>query len=226
MKQTRHTGFTLLEVLAAMMIMAGAVLALVQRQSQSMAYTKTIMTQTQAIAAAETAMDEFLVHPDIEASGDVIESETELNVPGTTDRGYRIVRTLSEVIPLEEQETIYADPDAEPYYAPAGDESRDEDEPEFDPGTFVSVRFEVFRTTGRAVRLVTLETWLPKPLLPEEEEADDTGSDGTTGGTTDTPTGGSGSGGGGTTGGERSPATPLTPRGGRSPGGGRPGGGL
>lgn len=217
MKRTRHTGFTLLEVMAAMMIMAGAVLALVQRQSQSMANTKMIMTQTQAIAAAETAMDEFLVHPEFEASGDVIDSEVELDVPGITDRGYRIVRTIAEVIPLEDQETIYVDPDAEPYYELTEEEPLDDDEPEFDPGTFVSVRFEVFRSTGGEVRLVVLETWLPKPLLPDEED-DTAGGDSTPGGMTRTRTGGAGAGGG------RVPGGPLTPGGDRSPRGGQPGG--
>jgi prepilin-type N-terminal cleavage/methylation domain-containing protein len=218
MKRTRHTGFTLLEVMAAMLIMAGAVLALVQRQSQSMAYTKRIMTQTQAIAAAETAMDEFLVHPDFEAAGDVIDSEVELDVPGVTDRGYRIVRTIAEVIPLEDQETIYVDPDAEPYYELTEEEEFDEDEPEFDPGTFVTVRFEVFRSTGGEVRLVVLETWLPKPPLPEEED-DTTGGDTTPGSMTGPRTGIPTSGGG------RRPVNPLAPGGDRGPGGDRPGGG-
>lgn len=207
MTSGRRRAFTLLEVMAALLIMATAIFALLQIQSQNVARTILMGEQARALSLAETAMDQFLASPELNLAGDVFADDTPVNLKDFDTEGLRVQRIITEHVPLDEQESIYVNPDEEPYYPLTEEEAKEKEENPFDPGKFVAVRIEVWRSTGEPRLLATLETWLPRPMT--EEEAAEAGiTTGTTspsgaGGTGTTGSGGTGSGtgtGGGRTG--------------------------
>lgn len=164
----RERGMTLLEVLAAMLIMAIAIFALMDLQAMALRNTVDTKLLARAHAAAETAMDTFLAVPRFEPFGEVFDSAESVEVPPYTDQDFEVKRILSEYVPLEDQESIDIFPAEEDDTAAEGDD--EEEEEPFDPGVFLSVRIEVWTARGHPRLLVTLETWLPKPPWPVEEE--------------------------------------------------------
>ena len=195
--------------MAALLILATAIFALLQAQTQNITRTVRMSEQARAVSLAETALDQFLASPEFELAGDAFAGEATVTLRDFDTEGFRITRIISERVPLEDQDSIYVTPDEEPYYPLTEDEAKEQDENPFDPGKFVSVRVEVWRSKGEPRLLATLETWLSKPLTEEEAaeagtsttapSSSGTGSTGTTGSGGGTGTGGGRTGTGGTT---------------------------
>lgn len=220
MSTRRPEGFTLLEVLAALLILATVIFASLEVQSQAISSATRIRQLAQAEAAAETAMDEFLATPYFVPVDLYFESDEVIEVPGYTDMGFEIRRIITERIPLDEQEAL----DVYEYEPVEPEEGEEEEEP-WDPGTFVSIRIEV-RHQSRLDRppLVALEIWLPKPPTEEEEETESSMSASGNSGSRTTTGGGSGGGGRNTTSGGTGGANRNTTGGGSgATGGGRSG---
>lgn len=189
-------GFTLLEVMAAVLIIGFALVALIQVQGGVMRRTLSVQDRARALMAAETALDSFLAQPDF---GDLsrptpIDALVEVTLEEYDD--FIITLALKDRFPLDNQETVEAFPELadeiltrrqEEIGQAVGTQSGNSDEggsggsgvrgqaaassgdEAFDPGAFIAVRVEVRkRSTDRL--LSTLEMWLPRPLRPEEEE--------------------------------------------------------
>jgi len=197
-------GFTLLEVLAALLILGVAIFALLQLQGQAISDTTKLKRLARAHAAAESAVDQFFTMPEFVPAGDVFDEDRTITVAGYPEDEFEIHRILSEWIPAEDQDTFYVNPDDEPDEDEMLEEG-DLEEP-WDPGTFVSVRIEVREPGQNGNLLVALETWLPKPPLEDEEEDTDnsdssSGESSTSSGSGRSSSGGGRSGGSGDTGG-------------------------
>ncbi len=213
-------AFTLLEVVAAMVIVATAVVATLAIQAGSVDTARRTAELSRATAAAEAALDAFLASPVFMAEPDgTFSSDDTVSVDGYTTEEFEIHRIIAEHTPLQEQNQIELDPDgrqaalvalglATSGTAPGGgfkstmatksDTSANND---FDPGTFVAVRIEVHRMMGGTAQpkpLVVVEAWLPKPVIASTgtttgPTTGTTGATGATGGTGGTgPTGGTG----------------------------------
>ena len=175
MKRNVKRSFTLLEVMAAATIMAFAVVALLSCQGSAMKNTAKIALRVQALAAAEAALDEFLVMPNFEADADqMFEGRQEVALPGYSDdpesSPFKIFRILTEHIPFEEQEAMDVIEDEEEEEELLAEETEEEEEEEqFDPGVFIAVRIEVRGATSNKL-LASLATWIPKPLTEQYEE--------------------------------------------------------
>lgn len=173
MKRSAKRSFSLLEVMAAVAIMGFAVITLLSCQGSALKNIAKITLRVRALAAAEAAMDEFLVMPYFEADAEhTFGNQQEVALPGYSDdpesSPFRIVRILAEHIPFEEQETMDLYPDEEEEEGLLAEEAEEEEE-EFDPGEFISVRIEVRAAKGDKP-LVSLVTWIPKPLTEQYKE--------------------------------------------------------
>jgi len=177
----RRQAFTLLEVMAALLILAIAIFAHLEAQTSHLERTRRMREDAQAMALADSAMDEFLVSPDFFESGGSLDDRQSVTIDGISSAGYDIVRLTKEHKPLEEQSTIYVHPDEDPYYELSEEEKKQREENPFDPGKFVAVRIEVRRSSNGEL-LASLEQWFPVPMTEEEKaEAAGTGSTTTTG---------------------------------------------
>jgi len=182
-------AFTLLEVVAAMVILATAVVATLAIQAGSVDTVRKTAELSRATAAAEAALDAFMANPVFTPLPDGTFSADDLvAVAGYATDEFEIHRIITEHIPLQEQSQIELDPAGRLVALealglvvsgtqaggnsnnPAGfkstmatqsDTSASND---FDPGTFVAVRIEV-RRPPQARPLVVLEAWLPKPAI-------------------------------------------------------------
>lgn len=230
-------AFTLLEVLAALLILATAIFASLMIQGEAVRNANRLKRRALALAAAESAMDAFLAAPELAPSETTFESDDPVEMPGLEEQKLVVRRILKEYTPFVQQETLYVDPDmndprrqptAEPaVVTPEGivktvnlttPEGEVEEIELFDPGVFVAVRIEVAEQGNVDAPLVVLETWLPKPPLPEEATGTSAGSSGQLpSGQSPSSGGGSSSGGGGSASGRSSS--------GMGSGGGRPSGG-
>ncbi len=178
-------GFTLLEVMAAVVIIGFAVIALLQVQGSIMMRTMNVRDRARALVAAENALDAFLVQPDFGdlSRSDYIDQRADIQLNGFDD--FLVTRILQDRLPLEDQETVELHPElaeeildrrleaiSKPVEGAAPGDTRgnaaatSSGEEAFDPGEFVAVRVEVRRESDDKL-LATLETWLPKP--PREE---------------------------------------------------------
>jgi prepilin-type N-terminal cleavage/methylation domain-containing protein len=186
-------AFTLLEVMAALVILATAVVVALAIQASSVATARKTAELSRATAAAEAALDAFLANPTFTVQPDgTFSSDDVVAVDGYTADEFEIHQIIGEHVPIQEQNQIELDPagrlaalEALGLVAsgtqatgnssnPAGfrstmatqsDTSASND---FDPGTFVAVRIEVhamLNGTAQAKPLVTLEAWLPKPII-------------------------------------------------------------
>jgi len=162
-----HRGFTLLEVLATLLLLGVAIFALLQLQGQAISDTTKLKRLARAQAAAESAMDEFFVLPDLVPVGTVFDDDQIIDAEGYEEDGFRVRRIISERLPAEDQETFYVNPDDEPDEEAMAAEG-DVEEP-WDPGTFISVRIDVLDREPSDKVLASLETWVPKPPLEEAE---------------------------------------------------------
>jgi len=188
--QKSHKGFTLMEVLATLLLLGVAVFALLQLQGQAISDTTKLKRLARAQAAAESTMDEFLAFPELVPAGTAFNDDQLIDLEGYEEDGFRVRRIISERIPAEDQVTFYVNPDDEPDEEAMAEEG-DVEEP-WDPGTFVSVRIEVLDREPRDKVLAALETWLPKPALEEEESEEGDTSTSSSGSATPSSSSGSG----------------------------------
>jgi prepilin-type N-terminal cleavage/methylation domain-containing protein len=191
----RSKAFTLLEVVAAMVILATAVVATLAIQAGAVDTVRKTAQLSRATAAAEAELDAFMANPTFAALGDGTicnpdgEADDTVTVDGYSTDEFEIHRLILEHTPLQEQNQIELDPAGretalealglalsgtqagganggfKPGLATQSDTSASND---FDPGTFVAVRIEVFAVVNGSAHgkpLVTMESWLPKPVL-------------------------------------------------------------
>jgi type II secretory pathway pseudopilin PulG len=109
----RYKAFTLLEVVAALLILGTCIVAVLALQGGSLETTRRIKELWRAHAAAEAAMDSFLTQPVFEADNDgTIDSQTTVTLDGFPADEFDITRILREHQPLIDQDTLEVDPDA------------------------------------------------------------------------------------------------------------------
>lgn len=184
-------AFTLLEVVAAMVILATAVVATLAIQAGSVDTARKTAVVSRATAAAEAALDAFLANPTFGAQGDGTicnadgETDDIVTVDGYTTDEFEIHQIIAEHVPLQEQNQIELDPAGRLSalqalgLAPSGTQAGQGFKPtmaqsdtsannDFDPGTFVAVRIEVHQMIGGSAEhkpLTVMEMWLPKPVI-------------------------------------------------------------
>ena len=202
MRRQETRGFTLLEVLAALLILATAIFAALQIQGQAVGAASQLKKLALAHAAAESALDEFLAAPEFSPSDTTFLSEETVELPGYEQSGLIIRRIITEHTPLEEQESLDVLQEVEPATGGSAATSTsktsastqtgtttqqtdaattEEEVLPFDPGTFVAIRIEVSDARQPDQPIVALETWLPKPPVEEQvatptQAAQDTGT--------------------------------------------------
>ena len=225
--RTTSAGFTLIEVMAALLILGLTIFALVGVQTQAVHDTATMKKKAFALAAAETALDDWLASPLLTPNGDVFDSDETLTLPGFTDAGLTVHRLLKDHTPLNEQDSIYENPGDDPSLSTqdsglgtsgasyistprnatsasttntnstnktglnktgstgAGSTSANSttntstDAQPFDPGTFISVRIEVYDNQHPETPLAALEAWVPRPVPIDASSPTATGAAGT-----------------------------------------------